>query len=65
MAFVLHFPCGYSLKKNEAVFLKKQDLIFSIAAGSILFGFLEQIFLQVRFKLATTFQGQEVGRWGP
>ena len=41
MAFVLHFPCGYSLKKNEAVFLKKQDLIFSIAAGSILFGFLE------------------------
>ena len=26
---------GYSLKENEAVFLKRQNLTFNIAAGSI------------------------------
>ena len=30
---------GHSLKEHEAVFLKRQNLIFSIAAGSILFVF--------------------------
>ena len=30
---------GYSLKKQETVFLKKQNLIFSLAAGSISFVF--------------------------
>ena len=30
---------GYSLKEHEAVFLKRQNLIFSITAVSILFVF--------------------------
>ena len=30
---------GYSLKKHEAVFLKRQNSIFSIAARSMSFGF--------------------------
>ena len=50
MAFVLHvpivYPClpecvvtylneVYSLKEHDAVFLKRENLIFSIVAGSI------------------------------
>ena len=47
MTFVLYFPCGYItlhtrsyvLKEHEVVFLKRQYVIFSMAAGSILFAF--------------------------
>ena len=54
---------GYSLKKHEPVFLKRQNLIFPIAAGSISFAFfLGQIFLQVRFKFPITFRGRGVQR---
>ena len=40
----------------------RQNLIFSVAAGSISFAFfvLDQIFLQVRFKFAVTFRGRVV-----
>ena len=46
---------GHSLKEHEAAFMKGQNLLFSIAAGSISFFFvLHQIVLEVRFKFAVT-----------
>ena len=73
MTFVLYFPCGYIalhirsyvLKEREVVFLKRQYLIFSMAAGNIfyLLFVLDQIFLQVRFEFAVTFcPGSRDGR---
>ena len=72
MAFILHFPCGYITSrgylfeglqetrgyslKEQAVFLKRQSLTFSIAAGSIIHLF--------HFKFAVTFRGREEGVWG-
>ena len=53
---------GYSLKEHEVIFLKRQKLIFAIAAGiiSIISCFRLNI-LQVRFKLAVTFWCQGIG----
>ena len=51
---------GYSLKEHEAVFLKKQNLIFYIAAGSISFVFCFSLNVYTsKFKFAADFWGQE------
>ena len=59
---------GYSLKIHGAVFLKRQNLIFPVAAGSTWFVFfLGYILLQVRLKLIVTFwlrgMGLSGGAW--
>ena len=48
----VYFNEVYSLKENEAVFLKRKNWIFSIVGGSISFVFfvLNKTFLQVRFQ---------------
>ena len=51
---------GYSLKQREAVFLKRQNFIFPIVAGSI--SFISCFRLNIlRFQFCVTFQGRGVG----
>ena len=49
----------YDLKEHEAVFLKRQNLFFSIVGGSISFVFLfwTKYFYNQDFKFAITFGG--------
>ena len=48
--------------EEEAVFLKRQNLIFSVAARSILFVFYFRLtLLEVRFKFSVTYWNRGVG----
>ena len=54
IAFVLHSTCGclfqwsFYSEEHKAVFLKKQNLIFSVVAGSIWFAFYSRLNIFVR-----------------
>lgn len=62
---VTYFNKDFSLKEHEAVFWKRQNLIFSIMAGSIGFSFFQtKYFYKQDLKFVVTFGDRGSGDLG-